>query len=117
MLLEGDSICRLRECNVGNLITDAFVEFYMRRGVHFSSGWADNAVAVYVGGGIRTTLDERAKNGTIALEDMLSLLPFSNPMVVLVMSGTQLQKLSLLYHYFLLNLYLQYSNCNVHSMH
>ncbi len=86
VLLEGDFRCRLRECNLGNLVTDAMVDYYMRRS-RLYDGWTDTAIAVYVGGGIRATIDEQSNNGSITLEDLLSVLPFGNDMVILEMSG------------------------------
>jgi 5'-nucleotidase len=86
VLLEGGFECRLRECNLGNLVTDAMVDYYMRR-PRLYDGWTDTAIAVYVGGGIRATVDEQLNNGSITLEDLLSVLPFGNEMIILEMSG------------------------------
>jgi len=77
----------MRECNLGDLVTDAMVEFYMKKYSQTSDSWTDAAISVYNSGGIRATIDKRAEGGNITLEDLLSVVPFGNYMVILVMSG------------------------------
>lgn len=61
--LNGDvNNCRMRECNMGNLIADAFVHCHLVRsstGSH--TGWTQAAIGVYNGGGIRASIDESMK--------------------------------------------------------
>lgn len=55
--LTGDSvICRMRECNLGNLIADAMLESF----VTYNGGesWSTVGISLMNGGGIRTTVDQ-----------------------------------------------------------
>lgn len=70
--LVGDrSVCRVEECNMGNLITDA-----MR---------ADTGaeIAITNGGGIRASIDE----GEVTLGEVLTVLPFGNLVSTLDLTG------------------------------
>ena len=49
--------CRLQECNIGNLITDAFVHMYQKHPDEKS--WADVSIAMWVSGGIRSSIDKK----------------------------------------------------------
>ncbi|XP_068454797.1 5'-nucleotidase isoform X2 [Clinocottus analis] len=53
--------CRFRECNLGNLICDAMVDNSARR----SDGlqWNHVGASIFNGGGVRTSIDERTRNG------------------------------------------------------
>ncbi|KAG8011533.1 Snake venom 5'-nucleotidase [Nibea albiflora] len=75
--------CRFRECNLGNLICDAMTR---RR-----SG-TTSAPAIYNGGGVRTSIDEHTRNGSITMEDLLSVLPFGGTFDLAQMKGSTLRK-------------------------
>lgn len=86
VLLEGDSkICRREECNLGNLITDAMIDYnageYAGR-----DGWTDAAIAFHNGGSIRTSIT-RANDDKITMGDVLSVLPFHNVIMKVSMTG------------------------------
>lgn len=55
--LEGGSICRLRECNLGNLIADSMVYSRMleNKGGEY---WTDAAIALIAGGGTYYVVDK-----------------------------------------------------------
>ena len=72
-----DFRCRWGETALGNLITDAFRDYYA----------AD--IAVINGGGIRANIAQ----GVIRLYDIFSVLPFHNNICLIRISGTQLNKL------------------------
>ncbi len=73
--LEGDrKICRLQECNLGNLLTDAM---RAQTGVQ---------VALENGGGIRASI----KEGNVTLGDVLTVLPFGNLVSTFSLSGENL---------------------------
>jgi len=73
--LEGDrKVCRVKECNMGNLITDA-----MRAETGAQVGLEN-------GGGIRASI----KEGQISLGDVLNVLPFGNLVSTLSLSGADL---------------------------
>ncbi|XP_074471135.1 snake venom 5'-nucleotidase-like [Sebastes fasciatus] len=82
--------CRFRECNMGNVICDAMVANNIRsadslRCNHVGAGF-------YNAGGIRDSIDERARNGSIIREDMLKVLPFGNTVDLVQLNGSTLFK-------------------------
>ena len=87
VLLEGGANCRIRECNLGNLIAEATVEYYMRNRPRNDDQWTDAAVCVANGGSIRATINAISKDGNITLEDLLTVMPFGNSIITLVMPG------------------------------
>lgn len=73
--LEGDrKVCRVQECNLGNLITDAM---RAETGVQ---------VALENGGGIRASIEQ----GDVTLGDVLNVLPFGNLVSTFKLSGADL---------------------------
>ncbi|XP_060657702.1 protein 5NUC-like [Drosophila nasuta] len=87
--LEGGKVCRQRECNLGNLITDSMV---YARVLENKGGdyWTDAAVALMGGGGIRGPIDKNAE-GSITLRDIMDVLPFTNRLVLTRISGQTLR--------------------------
>ncbi|KAH8041022.1 hypothetical protein HPB51_013682 [Rhipicephalus microplus] len=51
-----DDICRLQECNLGNLIADAFFDYYVNLKMAQPPAWSDINGALVNAGGIRTSL-------------------------------------------------------------
>lgn len=87
--LEGrDIVCRSKECNLGNLITDAFIDYRARQ--YAGSFWTDIPIAVINGGGIRMSIDARTRDGNITHADLAGVLPFNNDIVALTVSGRHL---------------------------
>ncbi len=75
VFLEGDrKVCRVQECNLGNLITDA-----MRSETGAQVGLEN-------GGGIRASI----KQGQVTRGDVLTVLPFGNLVSTLSLSGEDL---------------------------
>lgn len=75
--LEGSAtVCRVAECNLGNVIADSMV--YARtlqdEGGQF---WTDAAISFVQGGGIRNSI-EKGSDGAITENDVLTVLPFKN---------------------------------------
>uniref|UniRef100_A0A8C5E697 5'-nucleotidase n=1 Tax=Gouania willdenowi TaxID=441366 RepID=A0A8C5E697_GOUWI len=70
--------CRFRECNLGNLICDAM--------------WNHVSACIVNGGGIRTSIDERSRNGSITMEDLISVLPFGGTYDLVELKGSTLRK-------------------------
>ncbi|OAD55321.1 Protein 5NUC [Eufriesea mexicana] len=86
VLLEGDSkICRRKECNLGNLITDAMIDYNAGEYANENS-WTDAAIAFQNGGSIRSSIT-RANEDKVTMEDVLSVLPFQNTIVKVSMTG------------------------------
>ncbi|XP_063227369.1 protein 5NUC-like [Bacillus rossius redtenbacheri] len=88
VLLDGDrKSCRLVECNFGNLITDAMVDYRARD--YVGSGWTDSPIAIIQGGGIRNSI-EKSTDAGMSRADVLSALPFDNPVIKVVLRGEHL---------------------------
>lgn len=86
VLLEGDSkICRRRECNLGNLITDSMIDY---NAAEYADPykWTDAAIALHNGGSIRSSIT-RNDDDKITMGDVLSVLPFQNTIVKASMTG------------------------------
>ncbi|XP_023172463.2 protein 5NUC-like [Drosophila hydei] len=88
VLLEGGNMCRLRECNLGNLVADSMVYSRMleNKGGEY---WTDAAIALISGGGIRTSINKKA-DGAITFRDMAETIPFENRLFVTRLSGKTL---------------------------
>ncbi|KZC05760.1 Protein 5NUC [Dufourea novaeangliae] len=86
VLLEGDSkVCRRMECNLGNLVTDAMIDYNV--GQYASrNGWTDAAIAFHNSGSIRTSIT-RSNDDKVTMGDILSVLPFHNVILRAPMTG------------------------------
>jgi 5'-nucleotidase / UDP-sugar diphosphatase len=73
--LTGDRlVCRVEECNLGNLITDAY-------------RWeTDSDIAIMNGGGIRANID----TGDITFGEVLEVLPFGNTVATMDIDGASI---------------------------
>ncbi|KAI4793098.1 hypothetical protein KUCAC02_032932 [Chaenocephalus aceratus] len=82
--------CRFRECNLGNLICDAMID----NNIRFSDGlqWNHVSACIINGGGVRTSIDERTRNGSITMEDLISVLPFGGTFDLVQLKGSTLFK-------------------------
>lgn len=69
--------CRMRECNLGNLIADAMLRAAAPRGAR---------VAIQNGGGIRTSIPA----GPMTLGQVLEVLPFSNMLATFDLTGADI---------------------------
>lgn len=92
VILEGSGIvCRLEECNMGNLIADAFVDYMAS--IPYENGWTIAPIAVYNGGSVRSSIDSLKKNGIVTMGDILGVLPFINNMVLIRMKGSDIMEM------------------------
>jgi 5'-nucleotidase len=74
-LLEGSrEVCRAMECSMGNLLADAILDRVADQGA---------TIAFQNGGGIRSSIDA----GEITVGDVLTVLPFSNTLATVQVSG------------------------------
>ncbi|GAA6231676.1 5'-nucleotidase-like [Lates japonicus] len=82
--------CRFRECNLGNLICDAMIANNIRS----SDGvqWNHVSACIFNGGGIRASIDEHTRNGSITMEDLISVLPFGGTFDLVQLKGSTLRK-------------------------
>ncbi len=73
--LEGSrEVCRAMECSMGNLLADAILDRVADQGA---------TIAFQNGGGIRSSIDA----GEITIGDVLTVLPFSNTLATVEISG------------------------------
>lgn len=82
--------CRFRECNLGNLICDAMFD----NTIGFKDGlqWNHVSACIFNGGGVRSSIDERTRNGSITMEDLIAVLPFGGTFDLVVLKGSTLRK-------------------------
>ncbi|XP_030247686.1 5'-nucleotidase-like [Sparus aurata] len=83
--------CRFRECNLGNLICDAMI----RHNVKYSGEdlqWNHVGMCMLNSGAIRTPIDERYKNGSITMEEILTVLPFGGTFDLVQIKGSTIKK-------------------------
>ncbi|CAN8017586.1 unnamed protein product [Ixodes persulcatus] len=88
--LEADNkTCRLKECNMVNLIADSFFAYYANRNSTIPQAWSNVNAAVINAGITRSSIQQ----GTIRRRDIMAAMPFESSLVVLTMTGTQLQNM------------------------
>lgn len=91
VFLNGSSLeCRFRECNLGNLLCDAMIYNNIRNPDEVR--WNHVSICIMNGGGVRASIDEKSNNGTITLEDLLSVLPFGGTFDLIEVKGSTLKK-------------------------
>ncbi|XP_064119251.1 snake venom 5'-nucleotidase-like [Macrobrachium nipponense] len=92
VFLDGQTLsCRMRECNMGNLETDAIVH----QNVKYPDDmyWAHTALAVVNSGGIRSSIDERVSNGTITMDDIITIAPFRSTIDIVELRGIHVKQM------------------------
>lgn len=74
--IEGNrEVCRVQECEMGNLIADAMLDRVADQGI---------SIALMNSGGIRASMDE----GEVTMGEVLSVLPFQNTLSTFQISGS-----------------------------
>ncbi|XP_066922583.1 snake venom 5'-nucleotidase-like isoform X2 [Clytia hemisphaerica] len=87
--LEGDrSICRLKECNLGNFFADALVDAQVKN--PSTEQWAETVLAIWNGGGIRSGNIDRSFDADISREELNTISPFGNTADVMEIKGKYL---------------------------
>jgi 5'-nucleotidase len=81
-----NSECRDKECNLGNVIADAFVSFYIESTRKYKLSWTSTPIALVNGGAVRTSINV----GNITMEDIMSTSPFGNKVGILKANGSLL---------------------------
>lgn len=87
--LVGD--CRDRECNLGNFVTDAIVDYHAQTETSHHAGWTNAPISIMNGGAIRTSIPMIESRGRISEGDLITVIPFDNPMSRAVLSGEVLK--------------------------
>ncbi|KAL2081870.1 hypothetical protein ACEWY4_021688 [Coilia grayii] len=82
--------CRFRECNLGNLICDAVVDHYIKYADEVQ--WNHVSACMLNGGAVRSPIDERARNGSITMEDLIAVLPFGATYDLVELKGSTIKK-------------------------
>ncbi|XP_017836103.1 protein 5NUC-like [Drosophila busckii] len=88
VFLEGGGVCRLRECNLGNVIADSMVYARMKENKSMEY-WTDAAVALIQGGGIRTSVLRNSAD-SINFGDIVDIMPFKLRLLVTRITGKTL---------------------------
>lgn len=81
--------CRFRECNLGNLICDAMVHHNLKYADEVQ--WNHVSSCILNSGAIRSSIDEQSKNGSITMEELLSVLPFGGTFDLVQLKGSTLR--------------------------
>ncbi|XP_046574515.1 5'-nucleotidase-like isoform X1 [Haliotis rubra] len=87
VLLDGDKrSCRVKECNIGNLIADSMVH----RNLKFCDplAWNHVAIAFMNAGGIRTSI----QRGDVTMDDILTVMPFRNTVDIVELLGKHVRE-------------------------
>uniref|UniRef100_A0A3Q0T022 5'-nucleotidase n=1 Tax=Amphilophus citrinellus TaxID=61819 RepID=A0A3Q0T022_AMPCI len=82
--------CRFRECNLGNLICDAMVYHNIKNSSE--QQWNHVSLCMLNSGAIRAPIDERYKNGSITMEEILTVLPFGGTVDLVQIKGSTIKK-------------------------
>ncbi|KAH6927539.1 hypothetical protein HPB50_005596 [Hyalomma asiaticum] len=97
VLLEGSrQKCRLEECSMGNLLTDALFSWYAGLRSADDYVWGPVNGAILPGRDIYASIDERLTHGRILLQHVIEVLAFNddvNHAFVITMTGRILQEL------------------------
>lgn len=80
--------CRKNECNLGNFLTDAFVDWRASNFKSSNRSWTDTPIALMNSGGIRASINHKAN--PVTKEDVTLVLPFSNRLSIVEVTGKTL---------------------------
>ncbi|XP_071112388.1 snake venom 5'-nucleotidase-like [Haliotis cracherodii] len=87
VMLDGDRLsCRVKECNMGNMIADGMVHQNLKHSD--SLEWNHVAIAFMNGGGIRTSIER----GDFTIGDILTVLPFRNTVDIVELRGKHVRE-------------------------
>lgn len=85
MRLDGTK-CRFNECNIGNLVSDAFVNTRIKQ--YSGTDLTDAPIAIIAGGDIRAS----GKIGKLTRFDLETILPFENQLIAVNITGNVLRQ-------------------------
>ncbi|XP_053610958.1 uncharacterized protein LOC128675522 [Plodia interpunctella] len=88
--LDGHS-CRIKECNMGNLIADSIIHKYAAD--YRGEGWTDAPIAIIQGGGIRSSIAKSHLPSNVTKGDVLIVLPFGGSIAKVSVNGTNVLKM------------------------
>ncbi|TCL69708.1 5'-nucleotidase C-terminal domain-containing protein [Rhizobium sp. BK251] len=77
--IEGDrTVCRVKECSMGNLVADAILDRTKDQGV---------SIAIQNGGGLRASID----GGDVTQGEVITVLPFQNTLATFQLTGADVR--------------------------
>ncbi|XP_050545574.1 protein 5NUC-like [Daktulosphaira vitifoliae] len=79
--------CISTECNIGNLIADAYVYNNVLSTNQSGKYWSDAPIGLLQAGGVRSSINETGHNGYISMGQLITVLPFMNKLVKLTIPG------------------------------
>lgn len=88
VILNGEQ-CRLRECNIGNLITTAMLNYTKE---YHSAQYPNVNIAIVQGGRIRASIDHGKEPFNLTRGDLITVLPFSDTLTIVSMNGSVLKQ-------------------------
>lgn len=88
LLEQADNICRLRECNLGNLIADSFFAYYADMSSNETDGWSDVNGALLNGGSVRAPIGQFEN---ITMGHILATMPFGQSVIIMTLNGSELR--------------------------
>ncbi|QFY61299.1 LysM peptidoglycan-binding domain-containing protein [Rhizobium grahamii] len=78
--IQGDrTVCRVAECSMGNLVTDAMLDRGKSQGM---------TIAIQNGGGLRASID----GGDVTQGEVITVLPFQNTLATFQLAGADIRK-------------------------
>lgn len=78
--IQGDrTVCRVEECSMGNLVTDAMLDRGKSQGM---------SIAIQNGGGLRASID----GGDVTQGEVITVLPFQNTLATFQLTGGDIRK-------------------------
>ncbi|CAH1390170.1 unnamed protein product [Nezara viridula] len=83
--------CRSKECNLGNFISDALVDYHAQTETSHHAGWTNAPIGIMNGGSIRTSVPLMESRGRISEGDLITIIPFDNPISRVTLSGEVLK--------------------------
>lgn len=89
-LEHAEDVCRLRECNLGNLVADSYFHYYSNKKPRSGNIWSNVNAAIVNGGSLRAPIPRTA---SVTMGDVLSALPFGQTIVVATMNGVSLKRM------------------------
>ncbi|XP_040074607.1 snake venom 5'-nucleotidase [Ixodes scapularis] len=89
LLEQHDDICRVRECNLGNMMADAYFAHYADMNTPSPDLWSEVNAAIINGGTIRAPFPQ----GPITMGDILTTAPFGQTITTVTLNGTALKQM------------------------
>ncbi|CAH1776836.1 unnamed protein product [Owenia fusiformis] len=91
VFLNGEKpLCRIRECNLGNLFADSLVDYFIAERKPTDLNWNGNNVslAFHNSGGLRSSINA----GDVTMENVLAVMPFQNLIDMVALKGNILRQ-------------------------